>query len=350
MLQFCLIYCLVSIGILMLILKYRPATLWSGVALVNVIGSVLVILALLYLRLDAAVGGTESVIMNIIRAVMIGAMIGFTFLLILFPLLFIATYLIEGIRLIRKEGLRFPNLLSLGFAAGLLLVMFLTPVMVSANHIPWLIRFIFYICADGVTWFAWLLAVLFFSLLANLIHLPHPKKLDYIIVLGCGILGTKVTPLLAGRIKKGIELHTYSPQAKVIFSGGQGEGEDIPEAQAMAAYALEQGLDRNSILIENQSLNTEQNIRFSKAVMEADGADQKSRTAIVTTDYHIFRALMLARQENLIAKGYGSATRLYFGLNAFLRECVGYLSMTRKRQMLIAVLIVLPLALLQSLA
>lgn len=63
------------------------------------------------------------------------------------------------------------------------------------------------------------------SAVLNLFHLKKKRNADYI--------GDKVTPLLAARIEKGVELLRYNPNAVLIMSGGQGPGEDIPESQAM---------------------------------------------------------------------------------------------------------------------
>lgn len=48
-----------------------------------------------------------------------------------------------------------------------------------------------------------------------------------------------MTPLLAARINRGIEIYRNNPGSKIIMSGGQGPGEEIPEAAAMAKYAEE---------------------------------------------------------------------------------------------------------------
>ncbi len=74
------------------------------------------------------------------------------------------------------------------------------------------------------------------------------------------------------------------------MSGGQGPDELMAEGQAMANYAFEQGTPVEDIVIENQSTNTEENLKFSYALMKPG-----SRFALVTNYYHVFRALLLAR-------------------------------------------------------
>lgn len=88
-----------------------------------------------------------------------------------------------------------------------------------------------------------LMSMYTFSALLNLVHLKKKRNADYIVVLGSGILGTRVTPLLAARIDKGIELLSCNPNAILILSGGQGQGEDISEGEAMTAYAIGKGVD-----------------------------------------------------------------------------------------------------------
>lgn len=95
-----------------------------------------------------------------------------------------------------------------------------------------------------------------------------------------------MTPLLASRIDKGIEILRKNPKALLIMSGGQGKGEDIPEGEAMARYAINKGIDESKILIENKSTNTKENPYFLSKLM----TKESPRVGLVTTSYHVFRA------------------------------------------------------------
>ncbi len=162
------------------------------------------------------------------------------------------------------------------------------------------------------------------SSFVNLVNL-FPGKLDYVVVLGAGLIGDQVTPLLASRIDKGIALYRKHAGSKLIMSGGQGINEWMAEGQAMADYAMQEGVPAEDILIEHQSTNTEENLKFSCALMKPG-----SRFALVTNYYHVFRALLLARKMKIKCIGYGARTKFYFSLNAFIREFVGYVVMSRK--------------------
>lgn len=180
-----------------------------------------------------------------------------------------------------------------------------------------------------------LMAVYLLSAALNLLHMKKCRGADYIIVLGAGVIGTRVTPLLAARIDKGIELLHYNPDAKLILSGGQGPGEDIAEGKAMAGYAKQKDVAPEKIIVEGKSTSTGENLLFSSELMEKS----EPRVIVVTTAYHVFRALLLAKQQGLKCVGFGAKTKWYFTLNAFIREFLGYLSLEWRRHAVVAALI-----------
>lgn len=50
---------------------------------------------------------------------------------------------------------------------------------------------------------------------------------------------------------------------------------------------------------------------------------------MVSDDYHVFRALLIARALGIAADGAGAKVRLYFALNALVREWVAYVYLKR---------------------
>lgn len=239
------------------------------------------------------------------------------------PLIFIVMLYVNGFRVLRREGVRFHNFLSLGLALALTIYLFIVPSV--TQYIPefsfWNDLFLY---IGLLISYAILVSMLYTtSSFINLVNL-FPGKLDYIVVLGAGLNGEKVTPLLASRIDKGISIYKKHPGSKLIMSGGQGADEIISEAEAMRRYAIDQGVEENDIIMENKATNTEENLKYSYALMEPD-----SHFALVTNYYHVFRALLLARKSGIKCIGYGAKTKFYFSLNAFIREFVGYLVMSR---------------------
>lgn len=245
---------------------------------------------------------------------------------IAFPGLLIILFFIEGIKVIRHEGLRPSNLLSVLFSVLLYVYLAVWPFVgkLKKNGTG---TVLYAIVSLSALYILSLLAMYSLSAILNLVHLKKDRDADYIVVLGCGIMGDRVTPLLAARIERGAELLRYNPNAVLILSGGQGPGESIPESQAMAAYALERGVPMEKMVLEQKSVSTEENLVFSRALMDGEAP----KILIVTTAYHVFRALILARKLGIKCAGFGARTKWYFTLNALMREFAGYLKLTWKR-------------------
>ena len=240
-------------------------------------------------------------------------------MLIVYPLVLGAIFLIGGIAMIKHEGLRFRNVLSMGLAFLLLAFDLLVPMLFDVRDAG-IITYIYWYMTLISLYFIFQLASFGLSGLLNMIHIRKNQKLDYVVVLGCAVKGEKLTPLLKSRVDKGISVYKDNPGAKLILSGGQGADEPLPEGRAMAKYARGTGVPEEDVISEERSKNTEENLRFSRELMGGD----RPRFAIVTNSYHVMRSLLIARRLKLSCIGYGAATKLYFALNAFLREYAAY--------------------------
>ncbi|BDD38670.1 YdcF family protein [Streptococcus ruminantium] len=260
---------------------------------------------------------------EIVRLLAIAVTMVLLLILLSGPVVLLLTLYLNGFQILKREGFCFRNFLSIGLAVGLTFYFFIAPFVVrSLSDISFFNMLFIYV--GFLVSYAIFISILYtISSFINLINL-FSGKLDYVVVLGAGLIGDKVTPLLASRIDKGIAIYQKHSGSKLIMSGGQGADELIPEGQAMANYAMEQGVAAEDIIIESQSINTEENLKFSQTLMKKD-----SRFALVTNYYHVFRALLLARKLKMKCIGYGAKTKFYFSLNAFIREFVGYLVMSR---------------------
>lgn len=311
----------VFLGLFTAVMLAEPRSLWSGAAfflLMLSLGGLVLIIGLFYGRWAA--NYSWLVLLLVILA---GAAV---LLVLAFPLLLFFIFLIEGVKVVKHEGLRLSNLLSLGFALLWFGFLFVWP-MVGVWSRGSFGTALYILISFSALYMLALMAMYVLSALLNLIHFRKARRLDYIIVLGAGVLGSTVPPLLAARIERGMSLLAKNPGAMLILSGGQGPGEDLPESDAMAAYAVEHGADPTRILLERESSNTEENLLFSQALMIGPAP----RVALVTTAYHVFRALLIAKSQGLRCIGFGSKTKWYFTLNAILREFAGYLRLTRRR-------------------
>ena len=156
---------------------------------------------------------------------------------------------------------------------------------------------------------------------------------DYIIILGCQMKRDgSLTPLLKGRVDRAIDfrnkqLENTGKDLTFIPSGGQGNNECISEAEAIEKYLIEQGIDKNNIMIENKSKNTLENLKNSYDLIK----DKSSKIVFATNNYHILRAGLLATSLGVKMDGIGSKTKAYFWINAFVREFIGTIYFERKK-------------------
>ncbi len=181
-------------------------------------------------------------------------------------------------------------------------------------------------------------------------HIPKFDK-DAIIILGCKIRedGT-LTNLLKSRVDRAIEFSKMQKEAtgkEIIFvpSGGKGNDEVISEAQAMKNYLIEQGIKEELILIEDKSKNTYENIKFSNMII--NNKIENAKIAFSTTNYHVFRAGTIATKQNIFMEGIGAKTKMYYWVNAFIREFVATLVSERRshiKTLVFFVLLLIPIA------
>lgn len=115
---------------------------------------------------------------------------------------------------------------------------------------------------------------------------------DYLIILGAKVNGTNPSLILQYRIEAGAEYLKQNPETMVIASGGQGADEGISEAQCIYNELVKLGIEPERILLEEQSTSTKENLLFSSELLQKE---EKS-VVVTTTDFHVFRAVQLAKK------------------------------------------------------
>ena len=120
-----------------------------------------------------------------------------------------------------------------------------------------------------------------------------PAGLDYLIILGARVNGKDPSVSLSTRVAAAVEYLNKNPGTLVVASGGQGEDEEIAEADCIIDLLKEAGIDESRILREGKSTSTAENIRFSYALME----DENAAVGVVTNGYHMFRAKLIAKSN-----------------------------------------------------
>ncbi|MCD8232294.1 MAG: YdcF family protein [Clostridiales bacterium] len=115
--------------------------------------------------------------------------------------------------------------------------------------------------------------------------------LDYIIVLGAQVYESGPSDVLEYRLDAAYEYLTENEETICIVSGGQGKNEPFAEAEGMYEYLVEKGIPAERILMETESLNTEENLRYSSVYFDTE----TDTVGIVTNNFHVFRSVHLAK-------------------------------------------------------
>ena len=166
----------------------------------------------------------------------------------------------------------------------------------------------------------------FFAMEVIIISFPkhNEKKDDYIIVLGAGLTDrTTPTETLRDRLNTTIKCLEGNENAYLVLSGGQGIDEDLPEANAMSKYLQDRGVNKDKIIIEDKSSDTNENLKFSKEKIEEHSHKSLKdvEVKIVTTDFHAFRSSILAKRNGYVNfDNYSSPTVWYLIPITYTRE------------------------------
>jgi len=149
-------------------------------------------------------------------------------------------------------------------------------------------------------------------------------QVDAIIVLGAGLRNDSPSLILRTRLNAALQYLETRGDVPVIVSGGLGRGESITEAEAMFSYLSSHGVDESMIWKEGSSTSTRENLAFSLALMQENGLDVGNATvAIVSNEFHLFRAKLIAEKAGVEAVGVAAQTpganlrALYFFREAF---------------------------------
>lgn len=247
-------------------------------------------------------------------------------LLALAPLavLVLAGFLIaNGITMLRSEGHRLGNLLSLLLGIAVLaLPVAAINLVCSVNPLGIGLAFLlFFLCSYfGVVF------VIFLAYAIAYGRMEHDISPAAITIPGSRLIDGTVPPLLASRLDKAVELYRTAPEPKplLIPSGGQGVDESRPEGEGMADYLLGAGIPATDVVPEHRARTTEENLRYSRQVQEDAG--RTGSQLVVTNNYHVLRTALLARKYDVDAQVVGSPTARYYLPSAFLREFVAILS------------------------
>ena len=148
------------------------------------------------------------------------------------------------------------------------------------------------------------------------------EDFDAIVVLGAQVLPSgEPNTQLQWRLDAALEAW-QARQVPLVVCGAQGKDEPLPEAEAMANYLSARGVPREMIYQDAASFNTNQNLRNAAEILR--GLPSVRRVVIVTSDYHVPRAMALAEDQGYHALGLGSPCKPEYWLKNHGREALAW--------------------------
>ena len=258
-----------------------------------------------------------------------------------------AVMTVSNIVLMKKEGFALHNMLGALLGIGLILTtlaffyicdMLYThvffPIYAAGNDLVLILDDFFTVFPPALLCYVECLMLSMIILGWQVAHLEPAYDKDAVIILGCMIRKDgSPTPLLAHRVKAAYDFARRQEAAtgkslSFVTSGGQGKNEPRSEAAAMQDLLLSLGVPKERILLEDRSVNTLENMTFSREILEENMGQVK--TAFATTNYHVLRGGIYARRVGLCSEGCAGKTRWYFWPNGFVREMAALLVEKRR--------------------
>lgn len=144
-----------------------------------------------------------------------------------------------------------------------------------------------------------------------------------VVVLGCRVYGERPSLSMQERLEAAYEYLMEHPQSSCVLSGGQGEGENITEAECMYRYLVNKGIAPERLYKEEASTTTRENLLFSQQLIEEQGLNPVM--AIATSEYHEYRAGMIAKSLGIVYGAVPGKTAIWLFPTYYVRELYGIL-------------------------
>lgn len=154
----------------------------------------------------------------------------------------------------------------------------------------------------------------------------YRDKCDYLLVLGGNVFGADTpSPQLAERMKTAAEYLKENPETVAVPCGGCfREHQKKSEAAIIADYLISQGIEKERIILEDKSETTYQNFEFGTKIIKNHAQKEldQVRIAFLSSDYHLHRAALIAKQSGIKNCGRVSSPTKGKAMQRYFREYI----------------------------
>ena len=144
---------------------------------------------------------------------------------------------------------------------------------------------------------------------------------EIMVIFGCQVKPWGPSILLQDRLDTALDYLEEHPDMTVVVTGGKGDDEHVSEAQCMYDYLTEHGVNGNQIIMEDTSRNTSQNVRHTKAMLNAMGYDiLEEEYLLVSNGFHLARIKLLWGDYGTVSTLAAPSTHFPSRVKMFFRE------------------------------
>ena len=150
------------------------------------------------------------------------------------------------------------------------------------------------------------------------------EEVEYMVVLGAKVRSDGPSVSLWDRIYAAADYLQAHPNTIAVCSGGQGADEPMTEARAIYDELVKLGIDESRIWLEEEATSTWGNLNLTLDLIEEKTGERPEKLGILSSEYHLFRAGMQAKECGVEPVGIPAPTsRLSQRINHFMREVAG---------------------------
>ena len=146
---------------------------------------------------------------------------------------------------------------------------------------------------------------------------------DYLIILGCRVKGSEAQQTLIMRIEAAAEYLSEHKNTVAIACGGIVHSDQlVSEAEVIKQGLINLGVESQRIILDDKSKTTIENFVNAREIIKnlEKERDRKAVLAFLSSDFHIERALLIAKQCGLDVYSVASASPSHLLKKNTLRE------------------------------
>ena len=144
---------------------------------------------------------------------------------------------------------------------------------------------------------------------------------EIMVIFGCQVKPWGPSVLLQDRLDTALEYLETDSDITIVVTGGKGDDEHVSEARCMYDYLIEHGVDKSRIIMEDMSRNTVQNIRHTRAMLDAMDYDILHEDyLLVSNGFHLARIKMLWGDYGTVSTLAAPSTHFPSRVKMFFRE------------------------------